>query len=46
MYPIDIYANTSLDNGLAPTRHHAIMWINDGTVYWHLFLSLHLNELK
>ena len=33
------------DNGLAPTRWQAIIWTNDGIVYWCIYASLCLNEL-
>ena len=33
------------DNGLALKRHQAIIWTNNGLVYWHLKVSLCLNEL-
>ena len=34
------------DNGLAPTRRQAIIWTNGGLVYWRIYASLGLNELK
>ena len=34
------------DNGLVPSRWHAIIWTNDGIVYWRIYASLGLNELK
>ena len=34
------------DNGLAPSRWQAIIWTNDGIVYWRIYASLGLNELK
>ena len=34
------------DNGLAPARRLAIIWPNDGLVYWRIYASLGLNELK
>ena len=33
------------DNGLAPSRRQAIIWINDGSVYRRIYASLGLNEL-
>ena len=30
-----INASTGSDNGLAPIRWRAIIWINDGLVQWH-----------
>ena len=35
-----------IDNGLAPVRRQAIIWTNDGLVYWHKHASLGLNELR
>ena len=32
-------------NSLAPIRQQAIIWTNDGLVYWHIYASLDLNEL-
>ena len=34
-----------LDNGLAENRQQAIIWTNDGLIYWHIYASLSLNEL-
>ena len=34
------------DNGLAPNRRQAIIWTNDGLIYWHIYASLSLNELS
>ena len=34
-----------LDNGLASNRRQAIIWTNDGIVYWHMYVSLGLTEL-
>ena len=34
------------DNGFAPTRRQAIIWIKDGLVYWRIYASLGPNELK
>ena len=34
------------DDGLAPVRRQAIIWTNDGLVYWRVYASLGLNELK
>ena len=33
-------------NGLAPTRRQAIIWTNDGLVWWCIYASLGLNELS
>ena len=33
------------DNGLAPTRRQAVIWTNDGLVYWRIYASLGLNDL-
>ena len=33
-------------NGLVPTRGQAIIWSNDGIVYWRVYALLGLNELK
>ena len=34
------------DNGLVPTRRQAIILTNDGLVYWCIYASLSLNELR
>ena len=34
------------DNGLALPRRWDIIWTNDGIVYWHIYASLGLSELK
>ena len=34
------------DNCFTPTRHQAIIWTNDGSVYLRIYASLGLNELK
>ena len=34
------YSSTGLDNGLAPVRRQAIIWRNDGIVYWHIYVTL------
>ena len=34
------------DNGLAPSRRQAIIWTNDGLIYWHKYASVSLNELS
>ena len=31
-------------NGLVPDRRQAIIWTNDGLVYWPIYTSLGLNE--
>ena len=33
-------------NGLAPVRQQIIIWTIDGMVYWRIYASLGLNELK
>ena len=33
------------DNGLASNRRQAIIWTNNGLVYWRIYASLGLNEL-
>ena len=38
------YDIIGLDNGLAPNRRQAIIWINDDLVYWRIYASLGLNE--
>ena len=43
--PIKNYASIGLDNGLAPSRRQAIIWINDGIVYRRIYASLGRNEL-
>ena len=35
-----------LYNGLAPVRRQAIIWTNDGLVYWRTYAPLGLSELK
>ena len=40
------YPNTGSDNGLAPARWQAIIWTNDGLVYWCIYASLNLNVLR
>ena len=39
------YSCIGSDNGLAPNRCQAIIWTNDGIVYWCIYVSLSLNEL-
>ena len=39
------YSSTGSDNGLAPERQQAIIWTNDGLLYWHVYALLGLNEL-
>ena len=39
------YASIGSDNGLEPTRRQAIIWTNDGLVYWRKYASLGLREL-
>ena len=38
------YGIIGLDNGLAPNRRKAIIWTNNGLVYWRIYASLGLNE--
>ena len=40
------YGSIDSDNGLAPNRRQAIIWINDGLVNWRIYASLDLNELS
>ena len=40
-----LYSNIGSDNGLAPARRQAIIWTNVGMFYWHIYVSLGLNEL-
>ena len=40
------YSGIDLDNGLALVRRQAIIWINGGLVFWCIYVSLSLNELK
>ena len=40
------YALIGLDIGLVPNRWQAIIWTNDGLVYWRIYASLGLNELN
>ena len=40
------YISIGLDNGLAPNRRQAIIWTNDGLIYWCIYASLGLNELR
>ena len=44
--PNQQYSSIGSDNGLAPSRRQAIIWTNDGLVYWHIYASLYLNQLK
>ena len=39
------YASIGSDNGLKPVWHQAIIWTNDGLIYWCIYVSLSLNEL-
>ena len=40
-----IFSSIVSNNGLAPTRRQqAIIWTNDGIVYWRKYASLGLNE--
>ena len=38
-------SNIGSENGLAPRRRQAIIWINGGLVYWRMYASVGLNEL-
>ena len=38
------YVIIGSDNGLVPNRQQAIIWTNDGLVYWGIYASLGLNE--
>ena len=40
------YGSIGSDNGLAPARREAIIWSNVGMLYWRIYASLGLNELK
>ena len=40
------YSSIGSGNGLAPVRRQAIAWTNNGLVYWRIYASLGLNELK
>ena len=40
------YSIIGSDNGLAPIRRQAIVWTNDGLVWWHIYASLVLNEFN
>ena len=40
------YSSIGSDNALAPNRQQAIIWSNDGLVYWCIYASLGLNELS
>ena len=39
-------SSSGSDNGLVPIRRQAIIWTNYGLVYWRIYASLGLNELK
>ena len=38
------HSNIGSDNGLAPNRQQAVIWTNDGLVYWCIYSSFCLNE--
>ena len=40
------YVIIGSDNGLAPNRRQAIIWTNDGLVYWRIYASVGLDELS
>ena len=42
---LNIQLTICSDNGLAPIRRQAIIWSNDGLVYWCICASLGLNKL-
>ena len=44
--PISNKSTFFSDNGLAPTRRHAIIWITYGLSYWRICASLGLNGLR
>ena len=39
------YVTIGSDDGLAPSRWQAIIWIYDGLCYWHICASVGLSEL-
>ena len=39
------YSSIGSGNGLAPSRRQAIIWTDDGIVYWRIYASLSLNDL-
>ena len=43
--PINTIHIIGSDNGLAPTKRQAIIWTNDGLVWWGIYAFLSLNEL-
>ena len=40
------YSSIGLDNGLSPTKRQVIIWTNGGIIYWRIYASLDLNELR
>ena len=38
--------STDSDNGLVPKWRPAIIWTNDGLLYWCMYASVGLNELS
>ena len=40
------YSNIVADNGLVSIRREAIIWTNDGLVYWRIYAVLGLSELS
>ena len=44
--PIKKTSRFGPDNGLAPKRRQAIIWTNDGLVFWRMYESLGLCELR
>ena len=40
------YPSTASDNGLAPTRRQPIIWTNETAVWWRIYVSLGLNDLR
>ena len=44
--PIDSQPSTGSDNGLAPSRQQAIIWINADPIHWHIYAALGGDELR
>ena len=44
--PILQHTTIGSDNGLAANRRQAIIWTDDGLVYWRIHVSLGLNEFR
>ena len=45
MVQISIKLIIDLDIGLAPIRRQAIIWANDGLVYWRIYTPLSRDEI-